>query len=72
MSTYTIRAGDTLSAIAASHHTTLADILSANPGIAPEKLQIGQVIHLHPTPSGGPRPGGGIPGSEGGSRGGGG
>ncbi|MCJ1290005.1 hypothetical protein MMC34_001540 [Xylographa carneopallida] len=65
MSTYTIQPGDTLSAIAASRSIALDDLLAANPGINPPELQIGQVINL-PGSSGGA-----IPGSQGGSGGGG-
>ena len=65
MSTYTIQSGDTLSAIANSHSLALDDLLAANPGIDPQNLQIGQVINL-PGSSGST-----IPGSQGGSQGGG-
>ncbi|MCJ1284965.1 hypothetical protein MMC26_004302 [Xylographa opegraphella] len=50
MSTYTIRPGDTLSAIATGHSIALDDLLAANPGIDPQDLQISQVINL-PRPS---------------------
>lgn len=41
---YTIRSGDTLYRIAERFNTTLTAILTANPGITPENLHIGQVI----------------------------
>jgi len=41
---YTIRAGDTLYAIARRFRIPLDDLINANPGIVPENLQIGQVI----------------------------
>jgi LysM repeat protein len=48
--TYRIKAGDTLSAIAARSGTTVAALQAANPGIRPTALQIGQRITV---PSGG-------------------
>lgn len=42
--TYTIRSGDTLYKIAARYYTTLNAILTANPGINPNALAIGQRI----------------------------
>ncbi|KAL9624354.1 MAG: hypothetical protein Q9160_001316 [Pyrenula sp. 1 TL-2023] len=78
---YTIRSGDTFSAIAQRLGLDLPALLAANPGIQPEKLQVGQVIHLPPKKTGGsapppPPPTGGnpngpIPGSTGGTPGGG-
>lgn len=41
---YTIKAGDTLYAIALRYQTTVSAILAANPGINPNRLQIGQII----------------------------
>ncbi|MCR1898839.1 LysM peptidoglycan-binding domain-containing protein [Irregularibacter muris] len=41
---YTIRAGDTLYSLAIRYGTTVNAIMSANPGINPNALQIGQVI----------------------------
>lgn len=44
--TYTVKAGDTLSAIAARHHTTYAQLAAVN-GIAPTAtLKIGQTLRL--------------------------
>lgn len=74
MSTYTVQAGDTLGAIAASHGVTLDEALACNPGIVPENLQVGQVINLpttHQSPGSHTVSSGTIPGSEGGSNGGG-
>ncbi|MHB9093953.1 MAG: LysM peptidoglycan-binding domain-containing protein [Eubacteriales bacterium] len=51
--TYTIKAGDTLFSIARSFNTTVAAIVSANPGIDPNRLMIGQVICI---PQGPPPP----------------
>lgn len=43
---YTIKSGDTLSKIALKYHINLQQLLTANPGIDPLKLQIGQVIKV--------------------------
>ena len=77
MGEYTIKQGDTFDAIAKSHGTSVADIQAANPGVNPTTLQIGQTIHL-PNGQGAPvsapahGPSDEIPGSRGGSSGGGG
>lgn len=44
--TYTVRAGDTLSGIAAQSGTTVDALLAANPGVTAETLQIGAVLKL--------------------------
>jgi LysM repeat protein len=41
---YTIRAGDTFYALAQRFNTTMAAIIAANPGVDPNRLQIGQRI----------------------------
>lgn len=41
---YTIRPGDTLFSIARRFNVSLDDLIEANPGIDPQRLQIGQVI----------------------------
>lgn len=41
---YTIQAGDTLGAIAAQHGISVEDLIAANPGIDPQRLQIGAEI----------------------------
>ncbi|AEE97218.1 LysM peptidoglycan-binding domain-containing protein [Mahella australiensis] len=41
---YTIKAGDTFWKLAKTYNTTVAAIQAANPGVNPNKLQIGQVI----------------------------
>jgi g-D-glutamyl-meso-diaminopimelate peptidase len=41
---YRVRAGDTLYRIAAMYYTTVNAIISANPGIDPDQLSIGQII----------------------------
>lgn len=41
---YTVRAGDTLFSIAQRFNIAVQEIISANPGIDPNRLQIGQVI----------------------------
>ena len=46
---YTIKSGDTLSAIAASFGLTLDDLLAANPGIDPTALRAGDTIRLPET-----------------------
>jgi murein DD-endopeptidase MepM/ murein hydrolase activator NlpD len=44
---YTVKAGDTLSKIAARNGVTLADLLKANPKISdPNKIYVGQTINL--------------------------
>lgn len=47
---YTIRSGDTLYALARRYQTTVAAILAANPGIDPNRLQIGQQIIIPSAP----------------------
>lgn len=44
MTPYTIKAGDTLYALARKYNTTVDAILAANPGITPTALRIGQMI----------------------------
>lgn len=56
MSTHTIAPGDTFWALAQRYGCSLEAIMSANPGVVPEHLQVGQVIRL-------PGGGGGSPGS---------
>ena len=41
---YTIRAGDTLFAIARRFNVSVDDLLEANPGIDPRSLRVGQII----------------------------
>ncbi len=45
-STYTVRSGDTLGAIAIHFHITVADIVALNPGIQPTALHVGQQIKV--------------------------
>ncbi|MDU5083189.1 MAG: LysM domain-containing protein, partial [Bacillota bacterium] len=51
---YTIMAGDTLFSLAQRFNVTVQAIINANPGIDPNRLQIGQVIciprSIPPTP----------------------
>lgn len=54
---YTVLAGDTIYSIAQQYNTTAQAILTANPGINPNNLQIGQVLCLPFSPSR-PCPGG--------------
>ncbi len=44
--TYTIRPGDTLYALARRYYTTVSRIMTANPGIVPGNLQVGQRITI--------------------------
>ncbi len=44
--THTVAAGETLTAIARKHGISLAALQSANPGITPKKLHIGQTLNL--------------------------
>ncbi len=53
-SPYEIKSGDTLASIAARFNITVSDILTANPGIVPERLYIGQVICIPQPKSGEP------------------
>lgn len=46
MSTYTVRSGDTLSAIASKNHTTVAALASLNHIANPNRINVGQVIKL--------------------------
>lgn len=41
---YSIQSGDTLSAIASRFGVSLSDLMNANPGVNPNRLQIGQKI----------------------------
>ncbi|MFW6036102.1 MAG: DUF3794 and LysM peptidoglycan-binding domain-containing protein, partial [Halothermotrichaceae bacterium] len=43
---YTIRSGDTLYKIAREYSTTIETILALNPGISPDRLQVGQRIWI--------------------------
>jgi len=54
---YTIRAGDTFFSLARRFNTTVAAIIAANPGVDPNRLQIGQTICI-PQPFLPPCPGG--------------
>jgi LysM repeat protein len=56
--TYTIKAGDTFTTMAASFNTTVAAVEAANPGVNPTTLQIGQIINLPPGVTGGQSTGG--------------
>lgn len=67
MSTYTIKPGDTLYEIAKKEGTSVEALKEANPGIDPKALQVGQKIKLPKDK----KEGGGIPGAQGGTNGGG-
>ncbi|MDQ0284968.1 murein DD-endopeptidase MepM/ murein hydrolase activator NlpD [Desulfofundulus luciae] len=43
---YTVRAGDTLWTIAAGAGMTVEELQAANPGLTPERLQVGQELNL--------------------------
>lgn len=43
---YTVKSGDVLSQIAIDNNIALEDILNANPGLKPDKIQIGQSLVL--------------------------
>lgn len=55
--TYTVKAGDTISAIAIAHGVKWEEIVSMNPDVNPNKMKIGTVLVLpfdsKPTPAGG-------------------
>ena len=55
---YTISPGDSLFGLAQRFNTTVQAILTANPGIDPANLQLGQRICVPVTPTPGPCPGG--------------
>lgn len=61
---YTVKAGDTLYAIAQAHGISLEALQAANPGVNPQTLQVGQKLNLPgggskpPTTGGGSSPGG--------------
>ena len=62
MSTHTIAAGDTLFALSQRYGCSIQAIMDTNPGVAPEQLQIGQVIRLPGGEGGvGPAPSGNLP-----------
>ncbi|MDI6632120.1 MAG: LysM domain-containing protein [Bacillota bacterium] len=59
--TYTVRAGDTFFNLARRFGTTVEALIAANPGVDPDRLQVGQVICLPPGVTGPiPCPGGTI------------
>lgn len=43
---YTVARGDTLSAIASRNGVSLANLMAANPGVAPRNLQVGERIAI--------------------------
>lgn len=51
---YTIRPGDTLSAVARQCGVALPEIMAANPGIEPRRLGVGQVVRLPGAPDAAP------------------
>ncbi|SJZ77271.1 LysM peptidoglycan-binding domain-containing protein [Garciella nitratireducens] len=53
---YTIQAGDTFLLLARRFHTTVAAIQAANPGVDPNRLQIGQKICIPIAPAPAPCP----------------
>jgi LysM repeat protein len=55
---YTIKPGDSLYSLAARFNTSINAIVTANPGINPTNLQLGQQICIPVTPAPGPCPGG--------------
>jgi LysM repeat protein len=48
MTTYVIRHGDTLSAIARRHGVKLGAVLAANPHVDPRRLHVGQTVNVPP------------------------
>ncbi|MGE5527551.1 MAG: LysM peptidoglycan-binding domain-containing protein [Patescibacteria group bacterium] len=55
---YTIRPGDSLFTLAQRFGTSVMAIMSANPGLDPQNLQLGQEICIPVAPAPGPCPGG--------------
>lgn len=54
--TYTVRPGDTLSAIAARHGTTVEAVAQANHIANPNEIEVGQVLIIPYAPAGSPTP----------------
>lgn len=55
--TYVVKAGDTLSVIAAANHCTLTQLLAVNPQITdPDSIDVGQVVNLPNAPADPPPP----------------
>lgn len=46
MATYTVKAGDTMAAIAKRYGISLNSLTSANPGVDPRRLKVGQTINI--------------------------
>lgn len=46
--THTVAAGETLAGIARKHGVSLAALQTANPGVSPKKLHVGQTLNLPP------------------------
>lgn len=46
--TYTVQSGDTLGNIAKALGLRLADLIAFNPGINPDRIDVGQVIQVPP------------------------
>lgn len=53
---YTIKAGDTFFLIARTFGVSVDALIAANPGVNPDRLQIGQVICVPTSPGPGPGP----------------
>jgi len=49
--TYTVKAGDTLSAIAEQFRVSLDDLRAANPDVSPTGMSIGTLLHIPSNPS---------------------
>jgi LysM repeat protein len=58
--THTIQAGDTFWKLSQANGFSVDAIKAANPGVVPERLQVGQVVNL-PCQGGGGNNGGGNP-----------
>jgi LysM repeat protein len=54
--TYTVRSGDTIAAIAERFGVTIDDILAANPGVDTRQLRVGDVLRLPPQAGDAPPP----------------
>lgn len=46
---YKVQSGDTMSSIARKHSVKLEALMSANPGVEPKKLRVGQMLNVPPT-----------------------
>lgn len=46
VASYTVKPGDSLWTVASRYGLFVSDLLAANPGVNPQRLQVGQILHL--------------------------